>query len=146
MFVEALQHILTTDAGMVSLLGTSVTRPDSTNGVFPVQAPDQPSMPYMVISQVSGEPTAGETMQGTGPLTSERWRFSCYGTTYKNAKSFAKYSRRLLLTLFGQQTAGKVRVESTACVMEADDSESLYKGTLFSTHIDFAFVYYDQDV
>ena len=144
--MEALHSLLANDAGMQGFLGTPASRPDSTDGLFPTQAPDGPTMPYLVYSQVSGEPTAGETMQGTGTLTSERFRFSAYGTTYKNAKTFAKYARRLLLTFFGPQTVGKVRIESSACALEADEAETIGKGTLFSTHVDIAFVYEDQDV
>lgn len=146
MLVEALQDVLTTDPGMVTLLGTPATRPDSTNGVFPTQAIDQPTMPYVVLSQVSGVPTAGELMKGTGPLTTERWRLSCHGTTYFRAKKFAKYVRRFLLSLFGPNAAGKCIVQGAACLMEADFSENLGKGTEYSTHIDFEFVYIDQDV
>lgn len=129
---------------MIALLGTTESRKDSTNGVFPVQAIEQPTMPYMVMSQVSGEPTSGEMMDGTGPLTTERWRFSCTGTTYKGAKKFAKYARRFLLSLYGPQS-GNITVQSTDCLLEADDSESLGKGTMYSTHIDIEFVYYDAD-
>lgn len=130
---------------MIALLGTPSTRPDSTNGVFPVQAIDSPTMPYMVLSQVSGVPTAGEMMDGTGPLTTERWRFSCSGTTYKKAKQFAKYARRFLLSLYGPQVAAKIVVQSTNCLMETDDSETLGKGTLYTTHFDIEFVYVDND-
>jgi hypothetical protein len=146
MFAEAIQSVLTTDAGMIALLGTPSTRPDSTNGCFPVQAIEQPTMPYLVVSQVSGVPTAGEMMAGIGALTTERWRFSCSGTTYLKAKKFAKYARRFLLSLYGPQTAAKITVQSVDCLMEADDSESLGKGTLFTTHFDIEFVYLDSDV
>jgi hypothetical protein len=145
-FVEALQLVLTTDAGMIAILGTPSARPDSTNGVFPVQAIDQPTMPYMVVSQVSGAPASGETMAGTGPLTTERWRFSCSGTTYLKAKKFAKYARRFLLSLYGPQTAAKITLQSVDCLMEADDAEPLGKGTLYTTHFDIEFVYVDLDV
>jgi len=145
MFAEALQYVLTTDAGMLAILGTKAARPDSTNGVFPVLAIESPTMPYLVVSQVSGVPSAGETMTGTGALTTERWRFSCYGTSYLNAKRFAKYTRRFLLSLYGPQTAAKVTVQSVDLLMEADDSEDLGKGTLYGTHFDIEFTYFDGD-
>ena len=143
MLVEALQTKLTTDPGMIALLGTKAQRPDSKNGVFPVLAPDQPSMPYVVVDQVSGSPD-DELFSGTGPLVGERWRLSCSGTTYKNAKTLAKYVKKLLLGWYGPQTADQVFIQSVAWVMEADDAETMMKGTLFTTHLDFNFVYIDE--
>lgn len=145
MLVEALQGILTTDPGMQALLGLPAARPDSTNGVFPVQAPDQPSMPYLVMSQVTGEPMF-VTMQGTSAMATERWRFSCYGTTYSNAKKFAKYVRHFLIDILpGNSTAGSIAFSGAYCVMEVDEAEPIGRGTLFSTHVDFNIVYVDND-
>lgn len=145
MLIEALQNVLTTDAGMLKYLGTASKRPDSFNGVFPTQAPDQPTVPYIVLSQMTGDPLS-VTMTGTGALTEERWRISCYGSTYRNAKIFAKYVRVFLLSFFGPQTVGSCTVQGSYCVMEADDAEPFGKGTLYSTHLDFDFVYVDGDV
>ena len=145
MLVEALQGILTTDPGMQALLGLPAARPDSTNGVFPTQAPDQPSMPYLVMSQVAGEPMF-VTMQGTSAMATERWRFSCYGTTYSNAKKFAKYVRYFLIDILpGNSTAGSIAFSGAYCVMEVDEAEPIGRGTLFSTHVDFNIVYIDND-
>ena len=145
MLVEALQGILTTDPGMQALLGLPAARPDSTTGVFPVQAPDQPSMPYLVMSQVTGEPMF-VTMQGTSAMATERWRFSCYGTTYSNAKKFAKYVRHFLIDIVpGLSSVGSIAFSGAYCVMEVDEAEPLGRGTLFSTHVDFNIVYVDND-
>jgi len=145
MLAEALQFYLSSDHGMMALLGTPQTRPDSTSGIFPVQAPDQPSMGYVVMSQVSGVPLQ-VSMDGTGNLTEERWRFSCAGTTYRNAKELAKYLRYLLLSFNGNQSVGSVWLQGAWCKLEADDTEPLGKGTLYNTHVDFSFVYSDVDV
>jgi hypothetical protein len=143
MLAEALHDILSTDAGLVALLGTPATRPDSTDGVFSGQAVDQPSMPYLVFEQAAGEPLS-VTYAGTGPLTSERWRFSCYGTTYKNAKIFAKKVRLVLLDIVpGFNTVGNVRLSGAYPIMEADTTETIGRGTLFGTHVDFDVVYSD---
>ena len=140
MIVEALQYILTTDPGMIAFLGTPTSRPDSTNGVFPVMALDQVSMPYIVVSEVTGAPLF-MTYAGDGNLSGERWRISCYGTTYLNAKKLAKYVARFLKKLLGPQPAGNIIIAVATKVMEADDAISIGKGTLFSTHVDFKFVY-----
>jgi hypothetical protein len=145
MLIEALQNVLAADSGMQGFLGTPQTRPDSQNGIFPVQAPDQPTMPFLVLSQVSGEPME-TTFQGTGRLTKERWRFQFSGSTYKQAKKFAKYGRSFLISLIGPQVAASNCCISAAWVkMEADDAEALGKGTMYSTHVDVEFQYVDGD-
>jgi len=144
MLVEELQSVLTTDPGMVALLGTPQARPDSTNGVFPVQAPDQPTMPYLVLMQVSGAPLQ-TSMAGTGALTRERWRFSCHGTTYKRAKKFAKDVRDFLISLLGMMPGGTAFIQGAWIKLEADDQESLGKGTLYKVHLDVEFEYLDLD-
>lgn len=145
MLVETLENALTADAGMQGFLKLPSVRKDSTNGIFPMQAIDQPTMPYLILSQVSGIPLQ-TSMEGTGSLTSERWRFSFHGTTYKKAKQFAKYGRRFLLSLNGNYTTGKTFIQGAWCKMEADDAEALGKGTLFTTHVDVEFEYTDLDV
>jgi hypothetical protein len=144
MLIEALQNVLAADAGMQSFLGIPATRPDSANGIFPTQAPDAPSMPYLVLSQISGAPME-TSLQGTGRLTSERWRFSCCATTYKGAKQFAKYLRSFVISLYGQQPVGNADIGGAWVKMEADDTENLGKGTMWQTHVDVEFQYVDGD-
>ncbi len=139
-FIESLNVALTTEPTITAKLGTPSTRPDSTSGIFPTQAPDQPTMPYIVVSQVTGEPLS-VTYDGTGPLTTERWRISCYGSTYRNAKVLAKVTRVFLLSFFG--VAGDVRVQGAFCNAESDEAEPLGRGTLFCTHLEFTFNYID---
>ena len=101
-------------------------------------------MPYMVFQQISQDPES-ETLEGTGPLMSARWRFSCYGSTYKQAKKLANKLRPLLLAMRGTQGSANIDVENASLKMEADDSESIGKGTLFGTHVDVEFCYQDYD-
>jgi hypothetical protein len=143
MLVEALQNVLTTAAPVTALVGTAATRTDGTNGVFPTQAIDQPTMPYIVVSQSNGEPLQ-TSMAGTGRLTSERWSIACYGTTYGRAKRLAKTVRQVLLSLDGQQ-AGNAFVCGAWCRLESDTADALAKGTLFSTTVTFDFLYQDGD-
>jgi hypothetical protein len=135
--IEMLVVALTTEATITALIGTPSSRPDSTNGIFPVQAPSQPSMPYIVIEQSSGTPLA-ETFHEVPVLTSERWRFSAYGTTYRNAKVLGKTVRRFLISLNG--TSGSVAISGIYCKNETDEAEPLERGTLFATHVDFEIV------
>ena len=109
MLIEALENVLAQDAGMQTFVGTPATRSDGTTGIFPTQAIEEPTMSYIVLSQVSGQPLS-TTMQGTGRLTTERWRLSCYGSTYRNAKTFAKYVRQFVISLDGPQPAGSAEI------------------------------------
>lgn len=143
MLVEALQTLLTTDAGMVTLLGTPATRPDSTNGVFPEQAIDQVSMPYIVMTEITGEPTF-ITMKGGGTMVTERWRLDYFGTTYLKAKEFAKAGTKFLLGVpMGKNDATQVFFHHSEYKSEVDDHEGFGRGTLYSTHVDIEFVYTD---
>jgi hypothetical protein len=144
MLIEALQTALAADAGMQSFLGTPTSRSDQTTGIFPVQAIDQPTLPFLVLSQVSGEPLE-TSMRGTGRLTSERWRFSFCGSTYKQAKKFAKYGRAFVISIIGEQPAGSCDIQGAWIKLEADDAESLGKGTMWQSHIDVQFNYVDGD-
>lgn len=145
MLVEGLQAFLVADAGVQSIIGTPSTRADKTTGIFPVLAVGTPTMPYVAFQQVSG---AGDViqMQGTDDLQVARWRFSCYGSTYKQAKQAAKYLRLALLSLDGPLPAGEAEVHGAWWVMEADDAEPLLHATIYATHVDFSFRFVDLDV
>jgi len=101
-------------------------------------------MPYLILSQVSGEPLQ-TSMDGTGCLTTERWRFSACGTTYKGAKLLAKAVRGLLISLNGVQAVGENTIQGARVKLEADDSEDLGKGTMYQSHVDIEFNYQDFD-
>ena len=103
-------------------------------------------MPYIVLSQVSGEPTT-TSFAGTNALqTVRRWRFSCYGTTYKGAKTLAKYVKLAMLSLAGTQT-GSVFIEGSWLKMEADDAEPIQRrDALLESTADFEITLQDRDV
>lgn len=142
MLVEGLQAYLAADAGLQTLLGTPTTRTDKTTGIFPMLAPSEVPMPYISMIQVSGDPLQ-ESMAGTGRLFTSRWRFSCYGTTYKNAKLLAEGLRNALLPMIGVLAVGSVAIEGSWFRMEADDSEPIPHGTIYATHVDFEIIYVD---
>jgi hypothetical protein len=144
MLVESLQAAIAADATIQSLVGTTATRSDSTNGIFPILAPEEVPVPYVVMSQVSGEPLE-ESYQGTGRLQSTRWRFSCYGSTYKSAKVVARALKQVLISLNGPQAAGNAQVEGSWLKLEADDAEPIPHGTLYATHVDFEINFKDND-
>lgn len=141
MLVESLQTFLSADAGLLALLGTPASRPDSTTGIFPISAPGNVAMPYLVMQQISGEPLQ-ESFQGTGRLQTARWRFSCYGTTYLKAKQLARALREALLALYPFSGNG-VQIEGSWLKLEADDFDEIPHGTIYAAHCDFDVVYLD---
>jgi hypothetical protein len=138
--VEAIHNLITSDTGAQAFLGTPATRPDSMDGVFPTQAIDQPTAPYIVMKQLAGA-SMSVTFQGTGALTHETWQISCYGSTAKNAKQLAKYIRAILVTMDGPQAGSNVTVVCVICDHEGDDAVALGRGTLFETSLEFSFSY-----
>lgn len=145
MLVEGLQAFLAADSGMQAELGLP-NRSDKTSGIFPTLAPDSVPMPYVVMQQVSGDGQMSETMEGTGRLHSARWRFSCYGTTYKNAKKLAKALKLAMVSMLGELPEGDCQVEGSFWRLEADDAEPIPHGTIYETHVDFQINYRDDDV
>jgi hypothetical protein len=144
MLVEGLQAYLAANSELQARLGTTSSRSDKTTGIFPGIAPDSVPLPYIVMSQITGE-ALSETYQGTGRLLAERWRFSCYGPSYKSAKDLAKALRRNLISLDGALAAGSAEVHGSWFRLEADDFESIPHGTLYATHLDFEINYHDND-
>jgi hypothetical protein len=144
MLVEGLQAVLAANTSVQAQLGTPTTRTDSTNGLFPLLAPEEVPVPYVVYQQVSGEPLQ-VSYAGTGALQTSRWRFSCYGSTYKQAKTTAKVLRLALISLEGP-VAGSAQIEGCWLRMEADDAEPIPHGTLYATHFDVEINFKDYDV
>lgn len=148
MLVEGLQAYLSADTGVQSALGTPATRADQTTGIYPVMAAGTPDTPYLVYSQVGGEPQT-VSMQGTNRLQNDRWRFSCHGATYKEAKALARAVNLAMISLFGTLPApggGKAaQCQGSWKRSEVDTAEPLTHGTLFSTHVDFEILYQDYD-
>jgi hypothetical protein len=142
MLAEALQSYLAADAGVQVVLGTPSTRNDRTTGLFPTQGPDEPTAPWVVYQQVSGNPLQ-ESMQGTGRLTTERWRISCYGSTYKQAKQLAAAVKLAMISWLGTQGSANVQIEGSWHRLEIDEAELLPRGTVFATHMDFEIIFLD---
>lgn len=145
MLVDGLQNFLAANTDVQSALGTATSRNDKTTGIFPTQAPDSVAVPYLVMQQVSGDGGNDETFAGTGPLHNARWRFSCYGTTARKAKVLAKIVKRTLVSCLGTLGTSLCTVEAAWFRMETDDAEPIPHGTIYSTHVDFSFMYVDLD-
>jgi hypothetical protein len=141
MLVEGIYDFLAADTGVQALLGTATSRKDKQTGIWPVQAPDEPLAPWIVYQQISGNPLQ-TSMQGTGRLQTARMRFTCYGSTYKQAKGLANACKLSLLGCDGA-LSGQVEVHGAWLSLERDEAEALPKGTVFCSHLDFTFIFLD---
>jgi hypothetical protein len=144
MLAEGLQAYLADNPTLQSMLGTPATRGDSQTGIFPTLAPSASTMPYIVFSQIAGAPTT-TSMQGSNALQTERWRFSCYGTTYKRAKKLAKMLKLAMVSMDGTLSQGACEVHGAWHILELDDVEGTPHATLWATHQDFEITYLDYD-
>lgn len=144
MLTEGFYAVLAANTALQALLGTTTTRSDSSTGIFPMLAPDEVPMPYIVYQQVSGSPLQ-ESMAGTGALTTSRWRFSSYGTTYSGAKELARVLNQIMLSLDGELPAGEAEVHGVWLKLNADDSEPIPHGTIYANHLDYEINYIDGD-
>lgn len=144
MIVEGLYSVLSTNASLQALLGTATSRTDSTTGIFPALLPEEVPMPALVYQQIAGE-ALQTSMQGTGPLTSTRFRFTSYGSTYKQARELGRVLNQVLLSITGTLPAGEAEVHGVWLKLDADDAESIPHGTLYANHRDYEINYIDGD-
>jgi hypothetical protein len=142
MLVEGIAAYLAADSGMRAQLGTPSTRSDKSTGIWPVQAPDEVPSPWVVYQQVSGQPLQ-TSFQGTGRLHTARLRFTCYGSTYKEAKALANALKLAMISLNGTLPAGQAEVHGSWLSLELDQAEPMPRGTIFGTHVDFTVIFYD---
>lgn len=140
MLAESIAAYLAADTNVKAQLGNP--RADGTTGIWPVTAPDEPLVPWIVFQQISGSPLQ-ESYQGTGRLKTSRWRFSCYGSSYKQAKQLAQAVIDAVLGMDGALPAGQCEVHGAWLKLELDESESLPKNTIFTSHADFEINYVD---
>jgi|SRR5579872_4966229 len=142
MLSEGLQSYLAANTPLQGLLGTPSTRADKSTGIWPIQAPDEVPDPWIVFQQVSGQPLQ-ESFQGTGRLRTSRWRFTCYGSTYKRATKLAEALVDAMISLDGTLAGASAEVHGSWLRLELDEKEALPKGTVFASHRDFEINYYD---
>lgn len=141
MIQEGIFSKLTTTSAITALLGTS--RGDKTTGVFYMLAINEAVFPYVVFSRISGAPTTF-SYQGANKLQSSRFRFSCYALSQQNAVRLAEQIKLLFAQYTGTLPDGTV-VQNVFCEMENDDSEPQTEGTIYGVHVDFTFLFLDNN-
>jgi hypothetical protein len=139
MFQDGLESFLAAQSSLTALLGAS--RSDRTNGIFPMLALRQATLPYVVFQRVSGKPTY--SYQGANRWQDARFRFSCYASSQRGAVLLAEAIKLVFATWTGTFPDG-TPVQNVMLELEADDSESIPNGTIYAVHLDYSFQYLDQ--
>ena len=139
MLIDGLAHLIPANAAIAAVLG--IPRGDGTTGVFPNTAPDEVKLPYIVYMQISRESIIG--YQGVNSLQTVKFRFSCYGASYRSTKVLAE-ELKLLLDGYQGVLADGTNLQNTVPGIELDTSESVFRGTVYGTHLDYLFTFIDQ--
>jgi Protein of unknown function (DUF3168) len=129
MLVEGLFTLITSDPGVKAALNGKTS-------VYPNIAPDETSLPYIVYTQIARSVIL--TYQGVNRLQETRIQFSCYGASYKTAKSLAGAVKNLLDGFTGLLGDGTI-LEHSMPVSEHDEVERELKATVYGIHLDYAF-------
>jgi hypothetical protein len=130
MFLEGIYARLAADSGITSLNAK----------VYPGLAPKESVLPYVVYTQVGGGNVS--SLDGANRLQPIRVRFSCYGASYSVAKKLAAAVKNSLSGLLVTLSSGD-SVQGSWLEFEGDDSEPDEQGTIYSSHVDFSFMYRD---
>lgn len=139
MFQEGLYAYLRSQSSLTTLLGT--TRGEA--GIFPMQAPSDATLPYIAYARVSGAPVY--TMaEGANRFHIARFRFSIYAASQLAAVQVSEAVKKIFASFVGTfPDTDNTPVENVMLELEADDAESVPHGTIYASHLDFAFHYVD---
>jgi hypothetical protein len=142
MLLEGIHIKLAASTRMRAQLGTPSTRGDHTTGIYPVLAPKECTVPFLVWLQLIGETTT--SFDGANRLQSGRFRFKCYATSALGAKKLAEALKQELLGFYGTLTdSEQTQVEGCWLVLESDVMEEEVRGTLYTTSLDFLIHFVD---
>lgn len=140
MLLAGIYSLLTADAGMQAVLGTS--RADGTTGVFPGLAEKQVALPCCVMTQISQKPVT--SFGGVNRLQFARLRFSNYAASFLAAKTLAQAVKNALNGLRTTLNEG-TEVQFVELVTEFDGVEAALQGNEFATFTDFNVCFVDPD-
>ena|SRR3990172_1218160 len=144
MLVEGLTKRLADDVGLKALLSPSGTRSDGTNGIFPVLAPKEVNLPYVVYTQITG--SQFRTLDGTPGLQSAGIQYSCYGPSYRTAKLVAQAVKVSLAGLaVTLPDTDATRVEGIWLATESDTQEEVPHAIIYGTMIYFDILFVDPE-
>jgi hypothetical protein len=126
---EALYSYLSTYSGLVSLIAKKI---------YPIIAPEGTVVPYVTYTRISGQ--RYHAFRSDSGMTNPIFQFSCFGTSYGNAKAIAAQLRAALQNY--SNTMGGVGGVSVQSVLLMDEND-LYdeEAKEYYTTIDFQFFF-----
>lgn len=141
MLVEGLYKLLSTDSGIIALLGNA--RGDQTTGIFPVVAPKEVTVPYIVYEQASNN--ISMSMSGINRTQEGRFRFHCFAADYPTARKVAQAIKKTLGGLVGTLTdVDATPVQDATPNFEGDGPiDGELRNTIYHHIIDFDIWYVD---
>jgi hypothetical protein len=113
------------EQALFTYLSTAV--PLVTSRIYPVEAPQGASTPYIVYSKVSNQRSYSHS--GAGKMCKPRFQFSIYSTAYFDGKAIAEQLQTALEAYTGTMggTTG-TRVQGTFYVNELDMADNAVEG------------------
>lgn len=139
MFVEGLVSLLASDAGVQATLGTTKSRSDGANGIWPDIAPKDPLYPYVVYTLIHSDPVI--SFQGTNPTTEYRYQFSCVAASFKLAKLLTNAIKNVLDGFTGNLSdPDNTALLQSMKLSEHDEVVVELKATAWMTLLDYHFV------
>jgi len=124
MLQEGLVSRFAADPGITALIGTPQSRPDGSNGVFPVTMPQGAPLPCIVYMKVAGHEI--DSMDGRGELRVSRVQIAGYGTQYGDAAKTAEAAKDAIVGFKGLLDDG-TQIDAVFLVLESDAFESVPK-------------------
>ena len=152
MLVESLNTYLVSVPALAAALG--IPRSDNMTGIFPLIAPEQTPIPYIVLQEVFSDPVV--TLDGVNRFCTSRWRFSVFGSPYRSAKYVAKLLKDAMtgvplgvsLPPVNPEANNGISIMIQAVVpvmLDVDDFEEIPHGTIFGVHQDWAISFIDNE-
>ena len=152
MLIESLNTYLVSVPALAAALG--IPRSDNMTGMFPVVAPEQTPLPYIVVHQIFSEPVF--TLDGVNRFCTSRFRFSVFSSPYASAKRTAKILKDVMtgvplgvslppVTAYANGGVSIVIQAVVPVMLDVDDFEEIPHGTIFSVHSDWAISYIDNE-
>jgi hypothetical protein len=146
MLTEVIFQLLTNDPTIVSLVGTIESRSTEDPGIFPVESPEETSVPYIVYQQIWGKPVT--SMDGNNRLQRAGFQFSCVGGSSYTSHVVSEAVKQLFGGLYGQFGNGGspvsfVQMQGVWLTDERDIMEEDTHGLLSNVQVDFEFNFAD---
>lgn len=109
MLIEVLKAILSEDAAIAALVG---------DRIYPMQLPDAPTMPALVLSKAAGVGTY--SMEGDAGLERARIQADAYDEGYSEMLVLKALVRRRLTGFRGGQTGFPCQIDAAFCINDND--------------------------